>query len=254
MKKKTKVKIEEQTPHFSQDYYNKDYFVTPQGKKFSAPDGKVYGWSYENPIGEFAGAGPICQAWKTMFEPENMLDIGCGRGTFVAYARDCEIDAEGFDFSSFAVSDEGRYPRCKKEWVQQHDATKKWPYPDNHFDLVTCLDLFEHIYEEDLPMVIDEMFRVAKKWIFIQICTIKGQVGYSFKKGQQIPVELEGMAVAGHVTIKPEYWWNYRFYRTEWLSRLYMIDRFVSLVDRDIISNWLNNTIIILEKNSENKK
>jgi len=233
---------------FNAKYYDKNYFVTPEGKKFHNADGKELGWSYNNPEGEFLGAGPIAQAWATIFKPKNMLDVGCGRGTFVAYARKAGIEAHGFDFSEFATSEEGKYAGCEKGWLKCHDASKPWPYPDNHFDLVTCLDLFEHIYEEDLPQVINEMFRVAKKWVFIQICTVNGQEGYTLGKKESVPIELEGMAVAGHVCIKPEYWWNYRFYKNEWLPRKVMTERFISLVDNNIISNWIRNSILVFEK------
>jgi len=240
---------------FKAEYYDEAYFKTPEGKKFDRGDGSLGAWSYANPHGEFLGAKDITKAWKEVFKPENLLDVGAGRGTFIAYARDIGIEAEGFDYSRWAVSDEGRYPRCKAEWLKHHDATESWPYKDGRFDLLVSLDFYEHIYEEDLHLVIPEMYRVARKWIFLQIATagsggLQGQdfKGYILKKGEPIPKGLEGCAVAGHVTVCSEEWWLDRFESDDWMPRRDMVEWFCGLVDPGIIRNWLLNTIIVLER------
>ncbi len=240
---------------FNKKYYDKHYFQTPEGKKYRAANGSIHGWSYDNPNGEFLGAGPIAKAWKEVFEPRNLLDVGAGRGTFIAYARDAGIEAEGFDFSEWSVSDEGRYPRCKAEWLRLHDATEPWPYDDNSFDLEVALDFFEHIYEEDLEFVIGELYRVAKKWIFLQIAVSgtgglqgRDEKGYRLKKGEPVPIGLEGCAVAGHVTVMPESWWYDRLDHEDWMPRRDMVQHFCSLVDPAILHNWLLNSIIVLAK------
>jgi len=240
---------------FNGKYYNRDYFQTPAGKKYRATNGTIHGWSYENPDGEWAGAEPIAKAWKKVFEPHNLLDIGAGRGTFIAYARDAGIVAEGFDYSEWSISDDGRYPRCKSEWLKLHDATEPWPYKDNSFDLVVALDFFEHIYENDIDFVVGELFRVASKYVFLQIAVTgtgglqgRDDIGYILRKGEPVQIGLEGCAVAGHVTVMPEFWWYDRLEHEDWMVRRDMVHHFCSLVDSDIIHNWLLNSIIALEK------
>lgn len=152
---------------FTQEYYDEKYFADLVGKSFRRPNGTIEHWGYRNSQGEFSGAKEIADAWKTMFNPKNLLDVGCGRGTFLTYARDVGIEAEGFDFSEWAIKN--RYDRCKPEWLRVHDATKPWPYTDKSFELVVALDFWEHIYQEDLQLVMEEMFRVAEKWVFLQI-------------------------------------------------------------------------------------
>ena len=240
---------------FDKEYYDKYYFQTPEGKKYRAANGSIHGWSYANPDGEFLGAGPIAEAWKEVFEPRNLLDVGAGRGTFIAYARDAGIEAEGFDFSEWSVSEEGRYPRCKAEWLRLHDATEPWPYDDRSFDLVITLDFLEHIYEDDLDFVIDEMYRVASKYIFLQIAVSgtgglqgRSEEGYILKKSEPVPIGLEGCAVAGHVTVMPESWWVDRLDHEDWMPRRDAIQHFYSIVDPAIIRNWILNSVIALEK------
>lgn len=240
---------------FDGKYYDKDYFQTRGGKKFRDAGGSIHRWSYGSPEGEFAGAKQIAKAWKEIFEPRNLLDVGAGRGTFIAYARDAGIEAEGFDYSPWAVSDEGRYPRCKSEWLRLHDATEPWPYEDSSFDLVVALDFLEHIYEDDLDFVIGELYRVAKRWIFLQTAVSgtgglqgRDEKGYNLRKGEPVPIGLEGCAVAGHVTVKPESWWYEHLDHEDWMVRRDMVQHFCSLVDPDVLHHWLLNSMIALEK------
>jgi SAM-dependent methyltransferase len=239
---------------FTAEYYDQKYFADPIGKTFLRSNGTVEKWGYRNPNGELLASRLIVEAWKKIFAPKTMLDIGAGRGTFVAYARDVGIEAYGFDFSEWAVN-EGRYPRCKREWLQVHDATKPWPYPDNCFDFIIALDLLEHIYIDDVPFVISELYRVARKWVFLQIATVGGgsgsgvhEDGYILKKGEPIPIEREGNAVAGHVTVCTGNWWLEKLEHDDWLPRRDIVNWFVSLVHPDNIKNWLLNTMIVLEK------
>ncbi len=254
---------------FTADYYNRDYFVTRQGKKFHNTDGSRGGWSYDNPTGEWVGCGYIAVAWKNIFNLQKchtdsglckVLDIGCGRGQFVTYLRDVMVEAWGFDFSEFAIKNP--YPRCQRGWCIVHDAVKTWPYGDNAFDLTLALDIMEHIYLDDLDFVIDEMYRVSKKYVFLQVAVcgsggLQGQVGfngYILKKGDVVPVELESMAVAGHVTVKDRQFWINKLLKDtngnerKWKVRDDMVLDFISKVPADVISNWLKNAMIVMEK------
>lgn len=235
---------------FTEDWYNRKYFSDEKGKKFTRTNGTVEYWGYRSPSGDVAGADRIINAWKTMFNPKTMLSFGCGRGTLLAYARDVGIEAHGFDWSKWAVSDEGRFARCKPEWLKCHDATKHWPYPDNSFDLVVGLDIMEHIYLENLDFVINEIYRVAKKWIFLQIATVDGvkEKGYTLKKGEPIPIAEDGRTWAGHVFVTTPDIWIEKFEREDWMLRRDMVNYFWSLLAPATIKNWLLNTVLVLEK------
>jgi len=238
---------------FTRKYYDSEYFVgIDGGKGFRRPNGSIEKWSYFNPDGEFLGARPIAKAWKEVFNPRKLLDVGCGRGTFIAYARDIGIEAEGFDYSEWAVSDEGRYPRCKAEWLSLHDATEPWLYEDYSFDLVVVLDLLEHIYLEDLDFVVDQMHRVSSKYLFLEIACVTPQdygtiidPGYALEKGKPVPIELECVAVAGHVLVQRKEWWIERLEHDDWWLRRDLEEWFRALVPRHTIQNW--NTLLIYE-------
>ena len=243
------------TDYFRGSYYDSEYFRGLEGgKSFRQSNGSISKWSYYNLSGEWLGCKQITEAWKEIFSPINLLDVGCGRGQIVAYARDIRIEAEGFDFSEWAIGDEGRFARTRKEWVRVHDATEKWPYDDKSFDVVSALDFFEHIYEDDVDFVISEIYRVARKWIFLQIAVSetsglmgRHELGYSFKKDEAVPMELEGCAVSGHVTVQPEEFWIEKFESEKSFLRRDMKNWFVSLVDNNILMNWLKNSILVYE-------
>ncbi|MBA7497145.1 hypothetical protein ES702_07755 [subsurface metagenome] len=120
---------------------------------------------------------------------------------------------------------------------------------------MVALDFFEHIYEEDLSGVIAELYRVAERYVFLQIATAgsgglqgREEKGYALKKGEPVPIGLEGCAVAGHVLVQPEEFWYDRLENDEWMPRRDMVHWFCSLVPDEIIKNWVMNTIIVMER------
>jgi SAM-dependent methyltransferase len=252
---------------FTSEYYDADYFASQQGKEFRKGDGNKDYWGYKNQYAEWYGAAPICKAWKEIFGLSKCntefglckaLDVGCGRGTFTAYMRDVGIEAWGFDFSGWAVGNP--YPRCDKGWIVQWDATDKkgWPYGSLAFDFVVALDFFEHLYADDIEYVISEMYRVSKRFIFLQIATVGGgsgtslhEKGYILRKGEDISVELEGVAVAGHVTVQDRQFWIDNLMRGRgggWEIRDDLVEKFKGTVPKEVIANWVKNTIIVLQK------
>lgn len=244
---------------FTADYYNQSYFADKIGKKYRKADGSDDYFGYKNEHGEWLGCKPICEAWKTLFNPRNILDVGAGRGTFITYCRDVGIRAEGLDYSDWAVSHP--YVRCHKDWLKKHDCTQPLPYSDNSFDMVTVLDFFEHIYEQDTDKIIKEVYRVSNRFVFLLIATVGGGAGvnltvhdkgYILKRGETIPIELECFAAAGHCTVCGREWWEERLLKSENVGRMKFNIRcdleaeFRRLVPKDVLANW--KTIIILEK------
>jgi len=235
---------------FTAAYYNGEYFVgATGGKKFMRPEGIKGSWSYYNETGDAPGCEEIAKGFKTVFNPKAMLDVGAGRGTMVAYSRKVGIEARGFDWSRWAVN-EGRYSGCKSEWLIEHDGTKPLPYEDAAFDLVTALDYMEHVYIDDLPQVIDELYRVTKHYIFVEIDTVDGvrEKGYILHKNKLVPIELEANAAAGHVSVQTEQFWIDLFEEKDWLIRRDLKQWFISLVPNNLIGNWIVNTILVFSK------
>jgi glycosyltransferase involved in cell wall biosynthesis len=237
--------ITKNTELFGPEYYSEEYFIGQKGGlSYITPNGKIAQWSYYNPDGEWLGAKPIMEAIKKILNPRNMLDVGCGRGTFCAYARDVGIDAIGIDFSPWAI--EHPYPRARG-LIQLGDV-RNIEFPDQSFDLVFCTDIIEHIYEEDLDKTISEVQRVAKKWIFYNIGSTMNENGEHFvlRKGEVPPVKWQATAVAGHVNVRPCDYWKRKLVNDEWVLRDDLVEKFRELVPKEALANW--NCIIIVSK------
>ncbi len=239
---------------FEQDYYDDKYFEVEKsgGKTFRRPDGSVEKWGYAHRQ-LWSGWSGIIGPLKLLFRPKRVLDVGCGCGSFVREARKERVKAVGIDFAEWAI--ENALDGAER-WVSVGDA-REIPYAEDSFDFIMCTDLMEHIYLEgdsgrDVDLVIDELYRVSSKWVFLQICTPTGDEGFTdggfiLEKGEPIPIELEVYAVAGHVTVKTYEWWEERLQREGWRIRPDLVDKFRRLVEPpELIAYW--RTIFICER------
>jgi len=176
----------------NKSFLNKDYFERVTRQK---------GYS-KNPLINLArrivyNLQPFFRALmiKIFFRPKNFLEVGCGTGRFVYWARRLGIEAWGVDISSYALSQTNSEI---KEYLKKGDATKKIPFRDNSFELVVSISLLEHIPESKLALVFGECQRVSKKLILHKIFT---------KTRFQPPVDDPT-----HITVKSLTWWH-RFFR-----------------------------------------
>lgn len=95
--------------------------------------------------------------------PRNLLDIGCGYGSFVIAARQTGIDAQGIDISEFEIYfARDRLVRFLSESADSSEvfligdgATLE--LPQSKFDVVTAWNLLEHV--SDRPSLLDQIYR-----------------------------------------------------------------------------------------------
>ena len=96
-----------------------------------------------------------------------VLDIGCGTGELCIELAKAGCDVYGIDYSNqgiqIAKKNKMQLPTNLKARVNFSvmDA-ENMQFPDNFFDRIICIDVVEHIYEEPLQRVIQEMIRVIK--------------------------------------------------------------------------------------------
>ena len=242
------------------NYYDADYYgVSGKGKKYVDSDGSIKEHSSYCGTGTWHGWISIIGAWQRMWNPANMLDIGCGPGSLINQAVEYGIDAQGVDYSPWCEAN--AYGKSKGR-IRQADAANL-PFEDAEFDLVVSTDLLEHIYRPHIQDVLKEAFRVAKPEgaVFHNICcsrpgdTIKiggkvEQVEYALAEGESVPEIWQPLAVAGHVTVMPEipFWQNQidmAGNKQGWKRSCEMEEWFRELADPKAIQNWINILIYI---------
>ena len=96
----------------------------------------------------------------------NILDVGCGRGDAAFYFARRGANVVGIDYARAGIL------LAKKALVKQKNLkgtvdfntmdAKKLKFKNNSFDMVVCIDVFEHLYPEELDIAAAEMHRVLK--------------------------------------------------------------------------------------------
>ncbi|HEX8835155.1 MAG TPA: methyltransferase domain-containing protein [Abditibacteriaceae bacterium] len=106
---------------------------------------------HETEIGEQGGADAL-----------RLLDIGCGTGANLPMLHAFVGPAgalTGIDFSPLALEFARSHPESKNADLQQADALNL-PFDDNSFDIVTMLDVLEHLSDDERAL--QEVRRVLR--------------------------------------------------------------------------------------------
>lgn len=93
-------------------------------------------------------------------ETQTLLDVGCGPGTFLGNFMDDSIQAVGFDISSSQIS----YATNKygKENLTFIAGEGDLPFSSASFDVITCIELIEHLDNQEIEKLLKECHRVLK--------------------------------------------------------------------------------------------
>lgn len=100
---------------------------------------------------------------------KRVLDVGCGEGSFIELIQD-KYFVVGSDFSRAAL--------CYFKNQKTLNDISNMPFKDGSFDLITCLEVLEHLDKDTFIMAISEMKRVATTYIVVSVPN-KEQLDYS---------------------------------------------------------------------------
>jgi len=98
---------------------------------------------------------------------KKLLDVGCGAAIVSKKMVERDFNVFGVDFSSEVIKIARQY--CPEADFKK-SYTYKLPFPDEMFDIVICLGVFQTIIEPEKAL--DEMTRVLKKGGVIIIRTL----------------------------------------------------------------------------------
>lgn len=130
-------------------------------------------------------------------DDSKILDFGCAKGYLVRSARILDFDAYGVDVSEYAISqaDSSIKSYCKLI----NNGEKVRGLFDITFDWVISKDVFEHIPEEALPGILQDLASVTKKMFLII------PISEDDDSGKFIVPEYDKDPT--HFTIKSNKWW-----------------------------------------------
>lgn len=177
------------TTRFGPDAYGEGYWERGEGSNYYAY-GDDWGW------------GVVAKVITTLRgRGLNVIEAACAKGYFVRRMLAFGHDAVGFDLSEYAIS---QAPADVTRRVRVHDAIDPWPYEDESADIVCAWEFFEHIHDENIPVVLDHMVHALKPG---------GELW--FKTGIVVP---EDHPFAGqedhdhtHVAVHTREWWESLF-------------------------------------------
>jgi len=131
----------------------------------SEPYGRAYrtwkGWA-ESSFGELSAVqrkyflAELRRTGLDLPRPLDVLEIGFGNGSFLAFARQ-----QGWRISGTEMSQELVNSACAKGFDARHDLEFA-SFPEESFDLVVAFDVLEHIEQHDLAAFVARVLRVLR--------------------------------------------------------------------------------------------
>ena len=89
------------------------------------------------------------------------LDVGCGSGVFATLSRDKERFVVGVDLSEAGLS-LAAVEKCRAR-------AASLPFRDCSFDVVSCIQVFEHLDDSEREAASREIARVARGWVLLGV-------------------------------------------------------------------------------------
>ncbi|MFA5132991.1 MAG: methyltransferase domain-containing protein [Candidatus Paceibacterota bacterium] len=127
----------------------------------------------------------ICSDIYKSFIPKTLLDFGCGAGQLVKIFNDMEVNAFGYEPSKIANT----YKRSGK-------IDSQYAFLD--YDLITCMDVAEHIPVVDVDEFLSEIKKASVREEFVVVFSICFRGDPNFKHDST------------HITERTREWWEYK--------------------------------------------
>ncbi|VBA50422.1 hypothetical protein LAUMK142_02586 [Mycobacterium pseudokansasii] len=123
--------------------------------------------------GSAASAAVMVPMFAALTRPDSVLDVGCGVGGWVATWLDSGVDAVGVD-GDHVPRDQLRIPDSR---FIDHDLTASLDL-GRRFDLVTCLEVAEHLPPEAAETLVESLCRHGRVIVFSAAIPGQGGTGH----------------------------------------------------------------------------
>lgn len=152
------------------DLYDADYFGSygaryyenflsrdTDGSRIEAGSPAPYRWGETIWEGFFSN---VAASIVDRLHPATVVDAGCGIGFLVKALRDFGIDADGFDNSTWAIS---QIPEALRPFCRLGTVTEEL---NRDVDLVTCIEVLEHVSPNDAAIAVANFCRHGRAVLF----------------------------------------------------------------------------------------
>ncbi len=144
-------KKDDNEKHCGENYYNEEYY-----KNYAYANGMAYerGNGWEEIFGNHA------DRIVKEIAPKKTLDVGCAKGFLVEALRDRGVLAYGIDLSEYAVS------QAREDVRQYCKAKSVLELAGETYDLITCIEVLEHIPQKDVPLAVKRLCEASDDILF----------------------------------------------------------------------------------------
>ncbi len=101
---------------------------------------------------------------KEVFQPEKVLDLGCGPGALMHLLWELGVNVEGIDFADSSVRLATPEVRDRISVGLVTDATLK---PADAYDLVICREVLEHLTVLQVRQAVANMVRMTSRYVYV---------------------------------------------------------------------------------------
>jgi SAM-dependent methyltransferase len=182
-------------------FYDEEYYEKGTKSNYGRLDKKLDKFYYPHQE-EFYLPERIRKAKEIIdrFSIKSVLCLGCGKGFFVKAFRKHGVDAYGVDLSEYAIRN---CPSDIQDYLFQGDICDLSYFKAEQFEMVTAINVLEHIAVPDLYLAMDELIRVSR--FYVLLCVKTSKEPYLGESATMISGDKS------HVSIYPKDWWNHAF-------------------------------------------
>jgi len=168
------------------------------------------------------------QLIREVFQPERVLDFGCGPGALLYFLWELGVEADGIDFSAYAKRSA---PPQVRERIRIMGVDEPIP-TDKTYDLVVCREVLEHLTAVQIQKAVENMARLSSRFIYVT-------TRYSKRTAELLALDTEPEVDQSHISLLNK----------DFLRCLFVLQGFKSRYDLEERMDWKGyGRVIVLEK------